>query len=77
MAKNLQRKLPATDTLHVYDINAESTKRFADEMKTAGEGAAVNVASTVREASENSVSIPKYSESSIFCFLYMMSLFYP
>merc|ERR1711964_437659 len=33
MARNLQAKLPSTDTIRVYDINAESVDRFANDTK--------------------------------------------
>ena len=55
MARNLQAKLPASDTLRVYDINSESVSRFAQETKGLGNGAAVTIASNVREAAEDSV----------------------
>jgi ornithine cyclodeaminase/alanine dehydrogenase-like protein (mu-crystallin family) len=58
MARNLQTKLPSTDTLRIYDINQESVTRFADEAKTTPSGAAVQAASSVREAAEDSVSPP-------------------
>ncbi|KAH6676678.1 3-hydroxyisobutyrate dehydrogenase-like protein [Halenospora varia] len=54
MARNLQAKLPSTDTLRVYDINTASVERFANETKALSSGAAVEVASTVREAAEDS-----------------------
>jgi ornithine cyclodeaminase/alanine dehydrogenase-like protein (mu-crystallin family) len=56
MARNLQAKLPSTDTLRVYDINPDSIQRFANETKALSGGAAVEVASNVREAAEDSVS---------------------
>jgi len=54
MARNLQAKLPSTDTLRIYDINTESVERFAKETKALGSGAAVETASSVREAAEDS-----------------------
>jgi len=56
MARNLQAKLPSTDTLRLYDINPDSIQRFANETKALSGGAAVEVASNVREAAEDSVS---------------------
>jgi ornithine cyclodeaminase/alanine dehydrogenase-like protein (mu-crystallin family) len=56
MARNLQAKLPSSDTLRIYDINPDSIERFANETKALGSGAAVQVAATVREAAEDSVS---------------------
>lgn len=55
MAKNLQAKLPAEDSLLVFDINSDAVKRFLDETSSSG-GAKVEVAETVRAAAENSVS---------------------
>lgn len=55
MAKNLQAKLPASDTLRIYDINTESINRFAQETKALGTGAAVTTADGVRDAAEDSV----------------------
>jgi len=57
MARNLQAKLPSTDTLRVYDINEESVKRFTNETKALSSGAQVEAAAGVREASENSETI--------------------
>ncbi|TVY78326.1 putative 3-hydroxyisobutyrate dehydrogenase [Lachnellula suecica] len=54
MARNLQAKLPSSDTLRVYDINAESLERFANETKALSSGAAVEVATNSRDAAENS-----------------------
>ena len=59
MARNLQAKLPSTDTIRVFDINPDSVKRFADEAKALGSGAAVETSSSVREAAEDSVSFPR------------------
>ena len=55
MARNLQAKLPSTDTIRVYDINAESVDRFANDTKALSTGASVQVAATAREAAEDSV----------------------
>jgi 3-hydroxyisobutyrate dehydrogenase len=59
MARNLQAKLPPSDTIRVYDINAASMQRFVDETKALSSGAAVEVAGNVREAAEDSVSSPQ------------------
>ena len=56
MAKNLQAKIPATDTLYIHDIDASASKRFVEEV-AGGEGAAVKIAECVREATEPSVSL--------------------
>lgn len=64
MARNLQAKLPASDTIRIYDINTESLNRFAQETKALGNGADVSVANSVRDAAEDSVcfaiSFPPY-----------------
>jgi hypothetical protein len=57
MARNLQAKLPSSDTLRVFDINAKSIERFANETKALGSGAAVKVAANARDAAEDSVSL--------------------
>ncbi len=59
MARNLQAKLPSSDTILAYDISTESTRRFVDDTKGLGTGAAVEAASCVRDAAENSVRRPK------------------
>lgn len=56
MASTLQFKLPAADTLLVYDINTAATKKFVSEEQLLDGGSSVNVASSVREAVEGSVS---------------------
>lgn len=52
MARNLRSKLPAEDTFTVYDVNADSTQKFRDELKAFD----VKVADTVRTVVEESVS---------------------
>lgn len=79
MARNLQAKLPSSDTLRIYDINQESLTRFADETKALSRGAAVQIASTVREAAEDSVSHLSLQLFSLLRFIsifHVMSLFY-
>ncbi len=57
MARNLQSKLPPSDTLNVYDVNKRATENFVKEVHSqGGSGAAVKVAETAREATENAVS---------------------
>ena len=73
MARNLQAKLPATDTLRVYDINTEMAQKFAHETKGVGNGAAVTIAKDVRDAAEDSVCASVVSVH--FNRSYMMSLF--
>jgi hypothetical protein len=77
MARNLQAKLPTTDTLRIYDINPNSLKKFADETKALSGGAAVEVANSVREAAEDSVSsAPLSSSFLLFPLPSVMSLFH-
>ena len=52
MAKNLRAKIPSEDTLFVYDINTESTKKFLEENSNG-----VRIAGTVREVAEKAVRI--------------------
>jgi hypothetical protein len=53
MARNLRTKIPKDDVLYIYDINAEATKKFVDEMA----GHAVRVAGSARELAEKSVCL--------------------
>lgn len=78
MARNLQAKLPSTDTIRVYDINDAAVERFTKDTKALGTGAAVEAASNIREAAENSVSSIFFLMSfKIYLFLYLvMSLFH-
>lgn len=59
MAKNLRAKIEESDTLIVYDVNADATKKLQEE---AGN---VEVAQSVREVAEKAVrqfnSILKHS----------------
>lgn len=57
MARNLQSKLPASDTLRVYDINTPILEKFVQEAKASSSGASVEIADTVRDAAENSVCV--------------------
>jgi hypothetical protein len=61
MARNLQSKLPSSDTLLIQDINVDATKRFMEEAEATSTGATVRIASNVREASEKSVGIQPHS----------------
>lgn len=54
MAKNLQAKLPSTDTIRIHDINKGATKKFAEEIQASSGGATVQIAASVREAAEDS-----------------------
>jgi len=79
MAKNLQKKLPPTDTLLIQDINAAATNRFVEETAGTG-GAEVKVAASPVEAADGSVSPPQIlyvydTSSALERQLYVMSLF--
>lgn len=63
MAKNLRAKLPATDNLIIHDKNTEATANFVKEMGLAASNARagekgfnIDIASSVREVAERSVS---------------------
>lgn len=51
MALNLRKKIPESDTLTIFDVNTNSTKKFLDE---AG-GKGVHIASDPKEVAQNSV----------------------
>ncbi|KAI8962305.1 putative 3-hydroxyisobutyrate dehydrogenase G6G8.5 [Daldinia sp. FL1419] len=55
MAKNLQAKLPPSDSVKLFDINSEAVKRLAEDMRTSQTGgAAVELASNVNDAAKES-----------------------
>lgn len=57
MAKNLQAKLPPSDTIRIFDINKAAAEKLAGEMKSSqAGGAVVEVAQDVSEASKDAVS---------------------
>ena len=59
MAKNLQAKLPPSDTIRLFDINKEAMEKLSGEMKsTQAGGAAVEMANTVVDAARDAVSPP-------------------
>lgn len=62
MARNLQSKLPNSDTLRVHDINPQILEKFLAESKAFSGGAVVQGADTARDAAEDSV---RYSSASI------------
>ncbi len=57
MARNLQAKLPTSDTMKVFDINPAMVERFANDTKALKSGAAVEAVDNVREAAEDSVRL--------------------
>jgi ornithine cyclodeaminase/alanine dehydrogenase-like protein (mu-crystallin family) len=56
MARNLQAKLPPSDTIRVFDINKAAAEKLVQEMKTqqAG-GAAAQVARDAGDAARDAV----------------------
>ncbi|KAK9776853.1 hypothetical protein SCAR479_06591 [Seiridium cardinale] len=58
MAKNLQAKLPPSDSIRIFDLNKEAAQRLAQEMKGSQTGgASVEVAQSVNEAAKNSDTV--------------------
>ena len=56
MARNLQAKLPPTDTIRLFDINKDAMEKLEHEMSTSQAGGAnVELAQTVVEASKDAV----------------------
>lgn len=56
MAKNLQKKLPASDTLRVFDINRAAVDALVKESgEAAPGGAAVEVSASALDAARESV----------------------
>lgn len=57
MARNLQAKLPPTDSISIFDINKDAAAKLKAEMEgSQAGGAKVHVASTAVEASTDAVS---------------------
>lgn len=56
MARNLQSKLPPSDSVRIYDINRGAAEKLAQEMSAqqAG-GASVHVADSAADASREAV----------------------
>lgn len=76
MAKNLRAKIPETDTLTIFDVNASSLEKFSQEATPSG----VVIAKSPREVVENAVSITLRDEylwyicmMSTFCSIYDLS----
>ena len=64
MAKNLFAKLTEKDAMIVHDINPNATQNFVEELgKQNPQGARVEVASSVRNAAERSVSVLSYTQA--------------
>lgn len=58
MAKNLQSKLPPSDSITLFDINSDAINRLAGEMRSSQSGgAAVEVSRNVYDAAKEAVCI--------------------
>ncbi len=59
MAKNLQGKLPPSDTIRLFDINNDAVAKLSEDMSNAqAGGAAVVAADSVTDAARDAVSNP-------------------
>lgn len=54
MARNLRLKIPADDSLVIFDVNQSASKKFLEEMGSAASGGVV-VADSVSDVAEKSV----------------------
>ncbi|KAK8051595.1 hypothetical protein PG993_002980 [Apiospora rasikravindrae] len=58
MAKNLQAKLPPSDSIRIFDINQSAVRRLAEDMKASQTGgAAVTTAETAKDAARDSDTV--------------------
>ncbi len=58
MAKNLQKKLPTTDKIRVFDVNEGSMGKLVAEVQSSGPGGAtVEVSASALDAAKDSVSV--------------------
>lgn len=55
MARNLRAKIPAEDTLVIYDVNPSTTESFLHHLGVSSKG--VIVAHNVSEVADKSVSV--------------------
>lgn len=61
MARNLQAKLPPSDSLKIFDINREAMQRLAGEMAASqAGGASVGLADSAADASKEAVSVSSF-----------------
>lgn len=77
MARNLQAKLPPSDTVRLFDINTSAAEKLAQEMKTqqAG-GAAADIATSAADAAREAVRVALLLVQDRSPSICMMSLFY-
>ncbi|KAK7956587.1 3-hydroxyisobutyrate dehydrogenase [Apiospora aurea] len=58
MARNLQAKLPPSDSIRIFDINQSAARRLAEDMKASQTGgAAVTTAETAKDAARDSDTV--------------------
>ncbi|KAK6531512.1 hypothetical protein TWF281_008313 [Arthrobotrys megalospora] len=57
MARNLRAKIPATDSMTIYDINESATSQFVEEANGAGAGASVTIAKSLQDVSRDSDTV--------------------
>lgn len=77
MARNLRLKIPADDSLVIFDVNQSASKKFLDEMGSAASGGVV-VAGSVSDVAEQSVRFffASFFSLILFCVFCMMSMFH-
>lgn len=69
MAKNLQAKLSAKDSVSLFDINSEAVQKLAAEMAAADTaGASVGLASSAADASKDAVRMTLFFSHSLVLF---------
>lgn len=78
MAKNLQSKLPPSDTIKLFDINSDAINRLAGEMRSSQTGgAAVETSSNVHDAAKEAVCSHHFYTSDLshddYCSIYDLS----
>ncbi|KXJ95137.1 putative 3-hydroxyisobutyrate dehydrogenase G6G8.5 [Microdochium bolleyi] len=58
MAKNLQAKLPSTDSIRIYDINKAAAEKLVGEMRASSPGGAVvEIADSVNQAARDADTV--------------------
>ena len=77
MAKNLQAKLPPSDTIRLFDLNKPAMDKLADEMERSQAGGSTIVKSeSVADAAKDAVGSPSSLNPLGTLPLAVMSLFY-
>ena len=65
MASNLRQKLPAEDSLTVFDVDAKATRKLQVEHVRYGKG--IEVVTSAREVAKRSVSSGPRSNATYLC----------